>query len=136
MSQISSKELDNKTLKRIYGQLVKTISDLGSIKYSEDFTEEFFTETEQIMFAKRLAIILLLSENFSWKTIEKILKVTPATISRIAKVLDGEGYQFAKRIVHDKKLKEKFWLDLEVILRGGLPPIGKGRWKFLDEYKK
>ena len=136
MPHTSEKELKKETLKRIYSQFTKVISEPKNKYFGKNFADQFFTETEKIMLAKRLAIILMLSEDFSFNTIERVLLVSSSTINKIRTRIDRGDFSFAKEIVKDKKLKEKFWVELEVLLRAGLPPMGKGRWKFLDDLNK
>lgn len=59
------------------------------------------------MLAKRLAVAIMLTENFSYRDIQQILHVSTATISRIANWLDQSGVGVKQAIAKIKK-EEKF----------------------------
>ena len=46
------------------------------------FFDEFFTPTERLMLAKRLALIVMLDRGYSFIQIQKILKLSPTTVAR------------------------------------------------------
>jgi uncharacterized protein YerC len=52
---------------------------------------DLFTAREAVMFAKRLAIARYLLHGYSYQQIQRLLSVTPATISQIQKVLSSSG---------------------------------------------
>jgi len=129
MTNVSKKSLKKKVADKISNQLAFLIADFKKSDKSSLFVDEFFTETEKIMFAKRLAIIFMILEDFPSHAISKVLKVSPSTILKIAKIIDRGGYQVLKDYFKDKKTKKEFHSRLEVILRMGMPPIvGRGRW--------
>ena len=62
MPHISTKKLDEEYYLKLYAQLVKIFDSAGQSKNSLLLFKDFFTETEKIMFTKRLAIICLLED--------------------------------------------------------------------------
>jgi uncharacterized protein YerC len=87
-----------------YYDLVASLSDKEEIK---GFFEEFFTTTEKVMFIKRFAVALLLSENFKYEEITKTLKVSPSTIFTVQNSLNRGIYisQVLEKIKSRKNIK-------------------------------
>ncbi|MGD9129558.1 MAG: YerC/YecD family TrpR-related protein [Candidatus Woesebacteria bacterium] len=111
--QTSSKKLARQTKTEISSQLISLISDLQHPAEIEQFIQDFFTETEIIVFAKRLSIAYLLSQGKSYQEIKDELKVSSATISAVAEIKDKKGIKLAmKKIKADQKYQqqaEKIW---------------------------
>ena len=87
---------------------------------------ELFTRTEKIMFAKRLTLIYLLSCNTPFETITKTLRISPTTVSKFSLALDKGKHKNTLAILGRKG---KLLDIMEKLLRAGLPPQGRGRWK-------
>jgi uncharacterized protein YerC len=136
VTNVSKRQLKKEIYSRIQKQFFSILGDLKNSNSAEYFTEGFFTESEETMFYKRLAIILMLDKGVPPTTVHRTLKVSQATVFKIAKILDKGGYADILKSTKKKNVKEgDFAIDLEVLLRMGMPPIvGKGRWKFLDDY--
>ncbi len=81
------------------------MSSKGDIKL---LVKDLFTHTEYKMLSKRLEIGRLLLQGQDYQTIEKRLRVTPVTISRISNVLAEKGNGL--RIAHQKlnQIEEKY----------------------------
>ena len=93
---------------------------------------------------KRLIAIALISQNKTYREIGEIIWLSPNTISSVKKNLFRKsiysGYKksdikFDKN--NKKKISKKEWADaaldlLNLFDRIPLPPMGKGRWRFLD----
>ena len=118
----------------------KEVADAVSAKFIEillrlqkhggkAFLEELLTPTEQIMLAKRLAIIFMLIENRSYYRIIKNLKVSTSTSKRIHEaVLTGKFTTIEKAFARQKR-KQNLLDQLEMLSRAGLPPhAGKRIW--------
>lgn len=129
MTHISKKQLEAKHLASLFVQLNKIIARLNE-NVSEEFFNEFFGAEEKIMFAKRLAVIVMCIEGNSTYRIAQLLMMSPSTAERIKhKYLKGH-YKNIEGIVTNKQRDYKeLWEVLEIILSAGLPPRGKGRWK-------
>jgi|SRR3989344_9236829 len=138
MPHISQKSLKKEDFLKIKKQMVRTIAPYKE-RHTKMILGELLTGTEQLMLAKRLAIIFMLIEGFSFYRIEKTLNVSTSTIIRIYKARSGGAYQHIALCVKKKKRREEFLDTLEFVLRAGLPPIaGPGRWKNVNRllYKK
>ena len=129
MTHISKHKLSDRHLEKLFNQLGETFSKLDK-NNSTMFLNEFFGKEEKIMFAKRLASIAMCIENNSPYRIGQLLKMSPSTIERIKlKYEIGKYKEIEKILTGNKKDYEQFWETLDVILRAGMPPMGRGRWK-------
>ncbi len=131
MTNISKRSLDKQQQEQLFYQLSQLVHGTNKNE-TRVFLEQLFTETEQIMFLKRLAVILLLSKNQSAYRIAKTLKMSESTVNHIRLKYEFGDYD---AIVKRSKKKEfdskQFWNTMEVLLRGGMPPMGKKRWQSL-----
>lgn len=124
MPQISRFPLKKKVREEIIRSFWWLIACFQRESEVERFFNEFLTETEKLMFAKRLAIALMLEKGYSFYDIRNTLKVSTSTIFRISNWLEksGGGYRVAiKKFTRKEKLDE-FWKEIgsfvEVIGRG------------------
>ena len=129
MTNVSKQKLQPSHLKKLFAELAKTIVRLDK-KHADMFLDELLGEEEKIMIAKRLAAIVMLIENNSVYRISQLLLMSPSTVARLRnKLLIGEYNNIEHLLKQRKKEYKDFWNTLEVILRAGMPPRGKGRWK-------
>lgn len=132
MPHISSKKIDEKDFERIYGQFVSIFNTTGKENSGDKLFEEFFTETEKSMFAKRLAIIFMINEGISIHYISEVLFVSPSTVQRISLKYEIGRYSHIRNII--KKNKTTIWDSIEEIIRHGVEnQTGKRRWKWFNE---
>lgn len=129
MTNVSPHKLrknESKKLVRHFTQLMSTDSN-GSIFC------ELFTEAEQTMLVKRLAIILMLERGYSMYRISKTMHVSDTTVARIAH--EYERCRYTSLIAAYQKYshsnREDLWNALETLLRVGLPPRDQHRWKYI-----
>lgn len=88
------------------------------------------------MIIKRVAIVGMLSKECSTYEISKVLKVSTATVKKHhEKMLAGE-YTHIEAFFEKKKASEDFWKTLEIVMRGGMPPRGRGRWSATNKRLK
>src|SRR3989304_5015887 len=87
MPRVSPRPLKKEIEKEIPANLDWTISQLKSEPVAKDFLEDFLTDEERLMLAKRLAVIYLLKEGFSYGKISEALKITPVTSGKIRVVM-------------------------------------------------
>ncbi len=129
MTRVSKRELSTSYLKKLHKQLTKTIARLDH-GTSTVFIDELLGKEEKIMIAKRFAAIVMLMENNSTYRIAQLLHMSPSTTERLRIQYRNGAYDgIEDMFLKNKKEYEEFWETLEVILRAGLPPRGKGRWK-------
>ncbi len=133
MSRVSKRALPPTQLKELYGELAKTIARLNA-KNTNIFLGELLGEEEKIMIAKRLAILAMLFEKNSTYRIAQLLLTSQSTVERHRRKLRNGDYEHIERLFKSKKKEyEEFWSTLEHILRLGMPPQGRGRWKSIFE---
>lgn len=131
MPHVSSKKLNEKMYKNIFAQLTNLISKTQSHQ-AEGLLTSLLTETEKIMLSKRLAAAVMFSEGYSQYAVEKALQVSPSTAARMHLSYESGQYNGVLVVLRkDKKQKREFWESLEVLLRLGMPSMGKDRWKHL-----
>ncbi|MBM3209444.1 hypothetical protein FJZ40_04100 [Candidatus Shapirobacteria bacterium] len=117
MPQVSRRKLSAKTENNLLGNLDLVLGHLTKTEEISAFLESLLTKTERLMVAKRLAVAILLNENFSEAQIAEALHLTRMSVSRMRYYLEshGQGYQFALREINKQKVFQvfkKFLIDL------------------------
>ena len=145
MSQVSKYPIRKDVYEEIFETLLETIAGLTTKKSVSAFFEEFLTPTERIMFAKRLAVGLLIAKGYDYKEIGDLLKVSSSTIGDYSiSYKYGKGYrEVIDKIVRDEKI-ERFLLGLAEKLTevGAMGGSKSGGWIYLrnqirkKKYKK
>ena len=133
MPHISRRKLSAAVEKTAINQLLTLSGEGGNGRRA---LAELFTDTEQIMLAKRLAAIVLFLEGASPYRVWNTLKLSPSTAARLRNDFDSGEFQAVEKIFYTRKRREKFWQSLEKFSRGGLPEMGRGRWAWLAEMDK
>ncbi|OGC62388.1 hypothetical protein A2890_03030 [candidate division WWE3 bacterium RIFCSPLOWO2_01_FULL_53_14] len=83
MPRVSPRPIKKEIEKEITANLGWVFSQLKSEPAAKDFLDDFLTDEERLMLAKRLAVIYLLKEGYSYNKISEALKITPVTIGKI-----------------------------------------------------
>lgn len=126
MPHVSKKKLNQDVLDGISVQLTKIFKLSFEKESTELFVEEFFTNTEKIMLAKRLSVILLLGKGMPQDLICEKLKMSPSTISKISFDLKRGKYDSILNIAD--KDQNRILNTLANILIDNLPgPFGRSR---------
>jgi len=114
MPQVSRWKLTKETETELIKQLKLVLTKISKMEEMSFFLDAFLTETEKLMLAKRLAIVILLKEEVPESRIAETLHVTRMTVSRTRYFLEarGQGYKVALR----KVAKEKELLALKIFL--------------------
>ena len=84
MTKVSRIPLRPDVWERIFDLFIGTLADLKDRKKLKAFVDDFFSPTEKIMFAKRLAAVVLLAKNHNYQSIRQILRISPPTIAKIS----------------------------------------------------
>ena len=133
MPHISGHVPEKKIQDKIFTALISHLTAKGSSKDRQKFAFELLTHTERIMLAKRLAIICMLGEGYSFEDIQETLRVSPSTVGRIWEGMQKGNYKQISKIV-TKGLSADILDFIEKVL--SLPrPRHAPRWKFLNEIK-
>ena len=130
MSHVASKPLPKEVQKEIADQLVRLLVKNGS--RSATVLTELLTETEQLMLSKRLAAIMLLAQGFSYFRISQTLFMSTSTLKRLHQQLIGGDFENLEALVRARKNREALYEMIGNIIRAGMPPRGRGRWKQID----
>ena|SRR3989344_5932213 len=129
MPHISKRNLDKEYLDKLNKELVRSFERSFKELKTRSMFYEFFTYTEKIMFAKRLTVIAMLSQDVSTYAIAEALGMSPSTISRMSVKYENGKYT---SIIKHALGKKDIWEIIENILTiGGIMPprVGYHRWK-------
>lgn len=123
MVRISKEALSEGDNEKLSKQLQVTIGSLN-VQQSQTFLQNFFGEEEQIMYAKRLAAILLLSQNYSLYKVANVLHISSSTANRYYDKLNIGEYDTLLQILQkDKKSYTSLLETIDSILHlGGILP--------------
>ena len=128
----------------IWQKFTERLKNTKTSEQLKEILESVLGSREKNFMIKRLIAIALISQNKTYREIGEIIWLSPNTISSVKKNLFRKsiysGYKksdnkFDKN--NKKKISKKEWADaaldlLNLFDRIPLPPMGKGRWRFLD----
>jgi len=133
MPHISKRKIPKEHLKHLQNELVRSFERSFKDLHTRAVFGEFFTYTEKIMFAKRLAVIAMLSKGISSFMISEVLAMSPATTARMSAKFEMGKYD---SIIKKALGKKDIWDIIELMLSAGgiMPPIvGGKRWRSWDK---
>src|SRR5258708_14418 len=108
MPHVSSNKLSLPLQDKLYKKLLQIFSQAHKKKNFSLVFQELLTDTEKIMFAKRIAIVLLLESDTPQEKIVDILKVSPTTVSKMSLQVEIGAYaNTIKNSVKEKAEVEK-----------------------------
>ena len=135
MVNISKRKLKQKVRESITTQLVQHVARIHGDKNAKNFLSELLTEAEEIQLAKRFSGIILLLRGYSFRQVERILKISPTTAMKLWQKYKEGGFKTIRHISiwQGRAFREDTAIEsLLKLLTEGLPPrASKGRWKFL-----
>jgi uncharacterized protein YerC len=120
-------------LKKLHERFADSITRVKKRTDATSFLKELLGPEELLMLAKRLAVVYMLTENISAYRIAQVLGLSTSTVNKMRLTFDEDGYRTIAAHYQHKKNHAEFWQDIEVLLRLGMPPMGKGRWKWFNE---
>src|SRR5690606_17399464 len=85
-------------LRSLFAQLHGALGKSGEAEV-KDFLSELLGSEEQIMLAKRLAAIVLITEGYSFYKVSRLLKISSATADKIGFKLKRGDYDHILRVV-------------------------------------
>lgn len=118
MPQVSRHRLSKQIEEKLVKNLNLVLSAISKHEEMFTFLNALLTNTERLMLAKRLAIIVLITDGISDSQIANMLHVTRMTVAKMRYFLEArgqEGYRIAlSKIARDKRFQEfkKFLLAL------------------------
>ncbi|GAG17297.1 unnamed protein product [marine sediment metagenome] len=110
MPHISKKKLEPRVLKQILYFFKAIMADLKTDEGAAAFLNSLLTNTEKLMLAKRLAMVVLIKEGISDSKIVETLKTTHATVEKMKLMLDKTmgGYQIGLKKLEKRENWRKF----------------------------
>lgn len=121
--QTSSKQIDQDVNNQIENQFYKTLSQIRSESEMRSFLKAFLSETEQTVLQKRFAILSCVSQKKSYSSIEKLLKVSSATVSNISKLATLP----AIKKVLDEQLAEEWAVQVSTKIISKFPKMFRNK---------
>ncbi len=104
--RISDKKVNPTLKKQITKSFFQIISDIKTPEEVENFSRNFFNQSELETFAKRLAVAYWLKKGRSYANIKDNLKVSSATIASIQNGMGKPGFKLAL-----KKMEAEEWAN-------------------------
>lgn len=139
MAQISKYKIDNEIYDEIFNTFLQTIVNINSKSEAQLFFNQFLTSTEKIMFSKRLAIGLLISQGLTYREIVPILKISSATVGTFSNhyKYNDDYRKIIDKIVRNKNVENKL-LNIGAKISTTIAFGGKGSsvWKEIGKSLK
>ncbi len=132
MPHVSKKHLRLKQLENLQAELLNSFERSFDKNKGRQVWGEFFSRTERIMFAKRLAVIAMLSKGISVHMIAEALGMSSSTTQRMSSQFEKGRYFY---IIKEALGKKDVWDIINDILTvGGImpPKVGGKRWRSFD----
>ena len=111
------RRLSKQEQQELFIDFAKALSILRSSVEAAQFIKDLLSESEALMLARRLKIANLLSEDFTYAQIRKVMKVSDPTIAKVQTWLRlyGEGYRIViKRTKSSSsKANRETWINLK-----------------------
>ncbi len=129
MSQVSKNQLSNKVYEKIFSLFPRFLYKMTSKGKQSELVNAFFTRTEKIVFAKRIAIAFMLTKGYSYRQISTKIKVSTSTIIKIADSVKNNESTVKKELelIATEDSFVEFLNSIDYQLAKLLPPKG-GNW--------
>jgi uncharacterized protein YerC len=137
MTNVSKRPLKGKTQTKIEQIFTSFLADL-SAGGAKSFYTSFFTESEQIMFTKRLAIIVMLEKGAPYAHLARVLDVSASTVRRTNKRKEeGNLGGFITQLNTNKNgFGDRLWQSIRILIEENLHHYGASGWRWLDRLDK
>lgn len=108
MVQISRKKLPEETLTKLFTLFFQTLGQKYDKNQFNDIINDLFSETEQVMIIKRIAIVYLLLKEINKQMISEGLSVSQSTICRFSPLVKNQKglAPYLKQLVKTDKVRE------------------------------
>ena len=131
-----SKRIKDELFNKLFEQLTRVVARSGR-NNADLLLDGLLTESEKIMLAKRLAVILMLREACPTTVISRTLDLSRSTVSLMRHdYIRGQYSHVLKLCGRTKEEKEQMWKTVDKVLRLGMPSMGKDRWEWLNRLPK
>ena len=134
MTHVSSKKIDPQLLEKLFSEILTVLKEAQRKGNLSSVMNELLTTTEKTMFAKRLAIILMLSNGIPQHRVTEVLTVSPTTVAKTALGVEIGKYKAILRVSKKEKInvEKVIWNILTV---GGIMPPKVGRKYWTKHFK-
>ncbi len=115
MTQVSRRFVSKKTEERILNLFVSAVVLVQTPKSAVSLIDDLLTPTEKVMLSKRFSVAFMLLEGYDYDQIQTALKVSSATVGRVALWLKTKGAgirEIRGKIKTNESLKE-VWEDIK-----------------------
>jgi len=131
MTNISKQKLNKQTEQKLFTQFTQIFKNANEAMLAELF-DALFTDTEKVMFIKRVAMVFMFSKGVSRYAIEHALNVSENTVRVHRARFDAGQYDPIVTMTRKRSFASDDFIEtLEVLLRLGMPSYGKDRWKWM-----
>lgn len=117
MPQVSQNKLDKKQEQELLKTFHLILAHISRVEDMQQFLLSFLTPTEQVMLAKRLAVVLMLKQGNSDTEISQALHITRMTVSKLRYLVEArpESFDITNRVLQNEELRlaiKQILLDL------------------------
>lgn len=114
MPHVSFRKLPEKTEKELIENLKAVFRKINKEEEISSLFHSLLSSTEQLMLAKRLAVIVLLQEGVAEPKIANALNVTRITVEKMRLFMEtkGEGFNIALKKLEEEKRLQSFKKEL------------------------
>jgi len=115
MTKVSRLPLRQDVWERIFDLFIETLTNIRQKGKLTGFVDDFFSPTEKIMFAKRLAAALLIAKGHDYLNIRKILRISPPTIAKMSFRIkyEGKGLNSVIEDIFKRQRLQIIWKEME-----------------------
>lgn len=130
MPHLSKRRVEPEVKKYVLDSFSLLVKNLSTKQEVDEFLSSIISETERLMIAKRIAAAFLLSRGVEEEKISNLIKVTPATVSRLKLWIKTRQHGFDtlfKKLEKERRMtiaKDIFYKLLGYALKAsaGIPP--------------
>lgn len=136
MTHISRKKIKKDVAGELADQFLTFLALARTKQDARVLARELLSQTERVMLAKRLAVVVLLVRGYSFSQIEDALGVTGQTVVRIWKQIREGKFEKIVRYArkHTGHFKSESFMDMFIrIIHIGMPPRSGKRWQRMDK---
>ena len=136
MTHISRKKIKKEIADELSDQFLTFLSLTRTKQDARILARELLSQTERVMLAKRLAVVILLLRGYTFEQIEESLGVTRQTVVRLWRETKNGRYEKIMRYArkHTRHFKQESFLDTFIrTLHMGMPPRAGKHWQQLDK---
>ena len=127
MTRVSRRPLGQEISNKILDNFHMMLVGLKNKKATEDIFNDFLSKAEKIMFAKRLAIAIMLESGMDYRAISQEIKVSTGTVREVSNKLDKPSFRtFIRKLIRQSKTSNDLtWLEAILNAKTNMKARGK-----------